>query len=308
MGTGRRAATTRAETEHHDMTIIDAHLHIWDTERLDYAWLRDVPAIDRPMGFPELAAERTARPMHVDGFVFVQADCRPDQAIEEVEFVSSVAAQGPVLGIVAFAPLEQGDAVSDHLDELVRHDLVVGVRRLLQSEPLGFAGSDGFIAGARALAARSLTFDACVTQDQIDDVTALADAIPDLRIVLDHLGKPNAARDDAADAWGRSLAELARRPNVTCKVSGLPPQLGDDDWTTSTIRPWLDAALEAFGADRLLFGSDWPASSAHTSYDRWLDAVLDWAAPLSVDERSALFADTARRAYALPDAEPTTER
>lgn len=282
------------------MKIIDAHLHIWDTELLDYAWLRDVPSIDRPMGFTELAAERKHAAAHVDGFVFVQADCRPDQAIDEVAFVTSVADQGPVLGIVAFAPLEQGGAVSAHLDALREHELVVGVRRLLQSEPVGFSGSDDFRSGARALAERNLTFDACVTHDQIGDVTALADAVPDLRIVLDHLGKPDAARIESLGAWRDSLAALARRPNTTCKISGLPPEIGFERWTTGTIRPWLDTALEAFGVDRLLFGSDWPASSAHTSYDRWLDAVLEWSAPLSVDERSALFGGTASRTYSLP--------
>lgn len=282
------------------MRIIDAHLHIWDTDRLDYPWLRDLPDLDRPMGFGELRAERTSGSAHVDGFVFVQADCRPDQAIDEVDWVASVAAEGPIVGIVAFAPLEQGDAVSAHLDALAQHEMVVGVRRLLQSEPAGFSRSDTFIAGARALATRSLSFDACVTADQIDDVTALADAVPELQIVLDHLGKPDAARSDSLDGWRRSLSELAQRPNVVCKISGLPPQLGDERWDGASIRPWLDAALESFGADRLLFGSDWPASSGHTSYDRWQDAVLAWSAPLSSDERSALFTDTATRAYALP--------
>lgn len=281
------------------MTIIDAHLHVWDTAGLDYAWLRDEPHIDRPMGFAELAAERKPFAAHVDGFVFVQADCRPDQAIAEVEWVTSLAADGPVVGIVAFAPLEDGDAVSAHLDELQDHELVVGVRRLLQSEPIGFSGSDAFRAGARLLAERDLTFDACVTHDQIDDVTALADAAPDLRIVLDHLGKPDAAHLESLEAWRSSLGDLARRPNTTCKISGLPPHLGFERWTTDTIRPWLDTALEVFGADRLLFGSDWPASSGHTSYDRWLDAVLDWSAPLAEDERAALFSSTAVRTYRL---------
>ncbi|WP_166404735.1 amidohydrolase family protein [Labedella endophytica] len=282
------------------MRIIDAHLHIWDTDRLDYVWLHDVPSLDRPMGFGELRSERASGTAHVDGFVFVQADCRPDQAIDEVDWVASVAADGPVVGIVGFAPLEHGDAVSVHLDALVQHELVVGVRRLLQSEPAGFSRSDAFVTGARALASRSLVFDACVTAGQIDDVTALADAVPELRIVLDHLGKPDAARTASLEAWQRSIAQLALRPNVVCKVSGLPTQLGDLHWDGGSIRPWLDAALESFGADRLLFGSDWPASSGHTSYDRWLDAVVEWSAPLSPDERSALFADTATRTYSLP--------
>lgn len=281
------------------MTIIDAHLHIWDTGRLDYAWLRDVPEIDRPMGFAELATERASAAALVDGFVFVQADCRPDQALDEVDWVSSVAADGPVVGIVAFAPLEHGDAVSGHLDALAERELVVGVRRLLQSEPLGFSRSDAFLAGARGLVERSLSFDACVTHDQLAEVTALADAVPDLRIVLDHLGKPDASRPGSLDTWRDCLVDLARRPTVTCKISGLPPQLGSAEWTAEDVTAWLDTALEAFGPERLLFGSDWPASRGHTSYDQWLDVVLEWSAPLSDDERAALLSGTASRVYAL---------
>ncbi|RWZ52776.1 amidohydrolase [Labedella phragmitis] len=280
------------------MRIVDAHLHVWDTHRLDYPWLREVPDLDRPMTFSELAAERAGGAVHVDGFVFVQADCLSEQAVAEVDWVSSIAAEGPVVGIVAFAPLEQGDAVAAHLDALAERPLVIGVRRLLQSEPRGFSGSDSFIAGVRALAARSIVFDACVTEDQLDDVSALADAAPDLAIVLDHLGKPDIAAA-SSESWRASVSDLARRPNVACKVSGLPPQTGTADWSLDTVRPYLDTVLDAFGPDRLLFGSDWPASSGHTGYDRWLDAVLEWSAAMSGEERASLLAGTADRVYGI---------
>ena len=280
------------------MRIVDAHLHVWDTDRFDYAWLQDVPALDGPMTFDELAAERVAGAAHVDGFVFVQAECRPDQALAEVDWVTTISADGPVVGIVAFAPLENGDAVATDLDELRDRPLVVGVRRLLQSEPAGFSGSESFRAGVRALAARSLTFDACVSESQLEDVVALADAAPDVTIVLDHLGKPDIAAGSPS-GWREIIADLARRPNVVCKVSGLPPQTGGDAWTLDTIRPSLDTVLDAFGPDRLLFGSDWPASAGQTSYDRWLDAVVEWSSPLSEDERAALLAGTAERVYRL---------
>jgi L-fuconolactonase len=285
--------------EHERMRIVDTHLHVWDTDRFDYPWLHEVPDVDRPMTFSELATERTEGAAHIDGFVFVQADCLPEQAIAEVDWVSSIAADGPVVGIVAFAPLERGDAVAAYLDELADRPLVVGVRRLLQSEPRGFSATESFVAGVRALAARSLVFDACVTEDQLEDVTALADAVPGLAIVLDHLGKPDIAAA-SPESWRARISDLARRANVSCKVSGLPPQTGTEDWSLDTVRPYLDTVLDAFGPDRLLFGSDWPASSGQTTFDRWLDAVLEWSAPLSSDERSALFAGTGERVYGIP--------
>ncbi len=280
------------------MRIVDAHLHVWNTDRFDYAWLADVPTLDRTMTFGDLAAERAPGAAHVDGFVVVQADCRPDQAMAEVDWVTTMAGEGPVLGIVAFAPLEDGDAVSEHLDDLGERPLVVGVRRPLSSEPVGFSATDAFRAGARAVAAHSFAFDARVTEAQLGDVIALADAVPELAIVLDHAGQP-ARPTDAPGAWSRSIAELALRPNVVCKVSSLPALTGSGAWTLDALRPSLDTVLDAFGPDRLLFGSDWPASSGRTSLDRWLDTIAEWSGAFSADEREALFAGTAERVYGL---------
>jgi L-fuconolactonase len=304
--------------------IVDAHLHVWDPDLLHYAWLADVPALDRRMAFAELAESRT--PEHatvstqpVDAYVFVQADCRDDEALAEVDWVTSIAVAGgpdagadlpehaPVTGIVAHAALEGGDAVSAHLDALRERPLVVGVRRLLQSERLGFSRENGFIAGARALADRGLTFDAGVTEDQLGDVTALADAAPDLRIVLDHLGKPQLGAGRSAEArseglahWRAGLAELAQRPNTWCKLSGLPSQWPDVSWTPADLEPWLDTALEVFGAHRCLWASDWPASSMQTGYDRWLAFITEWAASLSPAERDAILGGSATDVYRLP--------
>ncbi|WP_022883635.1 amidohydrolase family protein [Glaciibacter superstes] len=285
------------------MRIIDSHLHVWDTDRLHYDWLGATPELKRPFGFRELAVDLAGSIRQPDGYVFVQADCRPGESLAEVDWVSSLAADHPVAGIVAAAPLEDGDAVAARLDLLLERPLVVGVRRLLQSEPSGFALTSAFLAGAGHLAAQNLTFDACVSAGQLSDVTALADAVPGLRIVLDHLGKPAVAGSgtdrDARDTWHRNLAALAERPNVSCKLSGLPPQTGSADWTPELITPYLDAALELFGAERCMFGSDWPASSLQTTYPRWLDFVVDWTEQLANDERNQILSATAASFYRL---------
>jgi L-fuconolactonase len=285
---------------------IDAHLHVWDPSRFRYEWLDGLPALARGFGFDELRAEQsgTAPTGLADpptGYVFVQADCLPEQSYDEAAWVSEVAVTEPIVGIVAAASLEAGDAVTPALDRLRELPLVVGVRRLLQQEPLGFALGDGFLAGARALAAAGLTFDAGVTHRHLPDVTALVDAVPGLVVVLDHFGKPDAASADREvfDAWRTDLAELASRPTVSCKLSGLAPQAGTADWTPAQFTPYFDTALELFGADRCLFGSDWPASSLQTGYTRWLEFVREWAAPLSEAERSAIFAGTATSVYGL---------
>ncbi|MFZ4896579.1 amidohydrolase family protein [Plantibacter sp. Mn2098] len=310
--------------------IVDAHLHVWDPEHLHYDWLRDVPPLNRRMVFEELAAARateragadaaaapapasaaTPAPA-VDGYVFVQAACRDDEAMAEVDWVTSLAADAPILGIVAHAQLEDGDGVASQLDALRERELVVGVRRLLQSEPVGFGASASFIVGARALADRGLSFDATVVPSQLADVVTLADAAPELRIVLDHLGKPvihhgaTGAADAALAAWRTQLTELAARPNTWCKLSGVPALWPDAGWTPADLTPWLDTALEVFGADRCLWGSDWPASSLQTGYDRWLAFIADWTATLSPTERDAILGGSAARVYRLSAAEPAS--
>jgi L-fuconolactonase len=171
--------------------MIDAHIHFWDPARLHYAWLEEIPALHRPFLPTEVEAE---------GFVFVQADCRDDEAWAEVEWVSDLAREHPILGIVAYAPVHR----HADLGRLAAHPLVVGVRKLLQGEPDALLGSEALVAGVRALAEHGLTFDACVTHPQLPYVTRLAQQCPEVTIVLDHLGKPD-VKAGRLDPWRADL-------------------------------------------------------------------------------------------------------
>jgi L-fuconolactonase len=279
------------------MRVVDSHLHLWDPELLSYEWLEG-PLL-RSFGPDELAEATADAPGDRDGFVFVQADCVPEQSIAEVDWVTSLAARADVRGVVAHAPLEDPAATETHLAAYAERPLVVGVRRLLQSEPDGFAARPGFRASAHAVASAGLTFDACVRAHQLRDVIALADAVPGLAIVLDHLGKPAVGTGDAASPaagtpWASALAALAERPNVVCKLSGLPAE-SPGGWTAEQLRPFLDVALDAFGPERLLFGGDWPVS---TPYGRWAETVASWAAD-RLGETDAVMAANAERVYGL---------
>jgi len=278
------------------MRAVDAHLHLWDPEILEYDWLEG-PLL-RSFGPEELDAALAGIP-DAPGFVFVQAECAPAQSIAEVDWVASLASHVGVRGIVARAPLEDHAETDLHLAAYAERPLVVGVRRLLQSEPGGFAARPGFRASAQAVASAGLTFDACVRAHQLPDVIALADAVPDLTIVLDHLGKPavgsaEAAAPAAGTPWASALAALAERPNVVCKLSGLPAE-SQGEWSAAQLRPFLDVALEAFGPPRLLFGGDWPVSGP---YDRWLDTVSAWARD-RIGSADGVLAANAERVYRL---------
>ena len=295
------------------MRVLDSHLHLWDPEVLGYTWLEGPLArrfADRELGRARLPHAEPERA------VFVQAETVEDDFLEEVRWVAGLAPALGIGGIVAGIRLDRGTDTVAHLEGLLAEPLVLGVRHNLQGEPDGLAVSAAFVTGAREVAARGLTFDACVRENQLPDVARLAGAIPELPIVLDHLGKPAvgtaAAPLPPSAAWTRDLAELARHPNAFCKLSGLPGEAGGD-WSAEQIVPFLDAAADAFGVERLMWGSDWPVSmigpaepgDPHAPEDgtstsqpsgrtRWLDAVRDWAVARGHDVDALLWANAAR--------------
>lgn len=295
------------------MRVMDSHLHLWDDEVLTYGWL------EGPLAFrfadTELAHARLAG-VREEKAVFVQAGTVPEQFLDEVRWVSDQAAALGVLGIVAGARLDRDVDTLTHLEGLSAFPLVRGVRHILQDEPDGLAVSTAFVTGAREVAARGWTFDACVRAGQLPDVARLAGAIPELRIVLDHLGKPEVGTADSPREpraeWMRDLTELARHPHAFCKISGLPAEAGGD-WTAAQLEPFLDAAADAFGEQRLMWGSDWPVSvigpaeagDPHAPEDgaatyqpsgrsRWLDVVVAWARARGHDVDAILWANAAR--------------
>lgn len=262
------------------MRVLDSHLHLWDPAVLRYDWLEG--RLLRRFGADELHTALLETPTAERAAVFVQAECVATDSLREVDWVDTHAATTGVRAIVARAPVDAGSAVRDHLAQLRTRPLVVGVRRILQDEAPGFALSPAFVDGARAVAEHGYTFDACIRHPQLAQVTALADAVPHLRIVLDHLGKPEVHR--APDpSWAAALHDLAARPQVSCKLSGLPAESGGT-WMPHRWLPLLDTALSAFGPTRLLFGSDWPVS---WPYAAWEGFVREWAeasAPAHVDD------------------------
>jgi L-fuconolactonase len=279
---------------------LDSHVHFWDRRRFHYEWLAGAsPALQRDFLpgdlVPELVSLGRVSPA---GLVFVQADCRPEQSVAEVEWVHELARSGAeVLAVVAHAPLEDGLECEPALEHLVATaPLVSGVRRLLQDEPPGFVTDRSLVAGVQLLARHGLAMDLCVRQHQLADVVDLVDRCPDVLFVLDHLGKPRVTTEDFAP-WSAALTRLAARPNVRCKLSGLMSEAPPHWRTTSALRPWLQHALTAFGPSRCMFGSDWPVLTGDSSYRQWCDIVLDTLAMLSEEERRRVLSGTATATY-----------
>lgn len=277
------------------VSIIDGHVHFWDADERHHAWLTEHPSL------PRRFCPREVQTGHheVAAFVFVQADCRDDEALDEVAWVSELAESEPrIRAIVAHATLERGPDVRDHLGTLAANPRVVGVRRLLQGEPDALMAQPSFVTGVQLLALYGFTFDVCVTHDQLRAVAELVAACPEVTFVLDHLGKPAVAAG-RLDPWRADLAELARRPNVVCKLSGLATEARAGSWRAADFMPYLAHAIDVFGSERCLFGSDWPVLTLAASYERWLDLVLDALAGLADSELEGVLAGNAARAYGL---------
>ncbi|MGE4248694.1 MAG: amidohydrolase [Parvibaculaceae bacterium] len=276
--------------------IIDSHVHFIDPRRFRYAWLASRPSIDRPLLPPDFA-EATAG-VAVEGVVFVEAWPDHGQHMAEAQFAQALADAGaPILGIVANIPVVPG-SIAD-LDPLRRLPLLRGARHLIEGalDPT-FCLEPFFLAGVRAAAAAGLPFDLCLKHWALPFATELARRVPEAIFVLDHIGKPG-IRQGLREPWWRGIAEIARLPNVICKMSGVITEADHADWTVETIRPYVERAAECFGFARLMFGSDWPVSEVTHSYGRWVEILDRVFAGCSHDELRAFYRETATRTYRL---------
>lgn len=278
--------------------IVDTHVHLWDPGRLRYAWLAEVPSLNRPFHIDDF--RRACGPVQVSKVVFVQCECDPAQALAEATWVAETARTDPRLrGIVAQAALEKGEAVAADLARLTSIPLVKGVRRLLQSEPDdAFCLRPGFVRGVQQLATHGLSFDLCILHRQLAPVTELVRRCPEVRFVLDHIGKPG-IRAGLHEPWRTELRELAALPNVWCKLSGVVTEADCSHWKPADLRPYLDHAIDCFGVGRLMFGGDWPVAMLATGYARWVETLDDAVRGLSLDERHRLFVRNAEAFYRI---------
>ncbi|MDR5874172.1 amidohydrolase family protein [Vreelandella gomseomensis] len=258
--------------------ILDAHLHVWDTSVVSIAWLAGA-GLPPTASIPKVSGDRR--------YILVEADA--DDPEKEADWLAAVAAKDPqVHGVVASVALEKHDA-GEKLASVAALPKVVGVRRLLQDRDL--FGSSSLVQGMKLLAAHGLPFDACVRAGELSALTQLVGQVPELTVVLDHMGKPEIGNEQAMHKWRRDLACLAELPNVHCKLSGLPAECRDAKELESVVTDVVGAAVEVFGPGRCLLGSDHPVSEDPSD---WCSRVLEL---LPAADRSAVAHENALRIY-----------
>ena len=280
---------------------VDAHHHLWDLKIRAQEWLRAPELKPIWRDFPLSELEPEARTVGVDKTILVQVAASTD---ETREFLAFAACNKLIGGVVGWLDLEDEDPAA-RLDALRRgpggHTLK-GVRHLVQDElDPDWLSRPEVRRGLSAVAEAGLPYDLLVKQPQAVAALDTVRALPELTFVLDHLGKPPIATANPAPdpAWETWLRTLAAEPNVVCKLSGMVTEAHWDTWTLADLEPYSDTALDAFGPDRLMFGSDWPVCVLAGTYTEVFNASRRLTSGLTEAERAAIFGGTAARVYGL---------
>jgi len=282
-----------------DFPIIDSHVHFYDVEKLNYSWMPNVPSLNHTSLVKDFDQARGK--VEVDGIVFVEVDIDPGLHIEEAKFVAGLAEGDKRLsGIVAHAPLEKGWAIEADLEKLSHIKGVKGIRRLIQGEvdPSMCIAPD-FVDAVKLLPKYGMSFDICIRHYQLVYAIELIKKCPNVRFILDHIAKPD-IKHGLMEPWKSQIREMAKLPNVVCKVSGVATEADHKAWTRQQLRPYIDHVIESFGFDRVMFGSDWTVATLALDYPTWVDILDEVLAGTSMDEKRHFWRGTAIEAYRLP--------
>jgi L-fuconolactonase len=273
---------------------IDAHHHFWHYTPAEYRWINDEMQLLRRDFLPT-----DLKPLldhaGVAGAIAVQAR----QTLEETRWLLGLAQDVIWMkGVVGWAPIAAPE-IPEVVADLKQHKKLKGLRHLIQDEPDDqFILNQAFNRGIRALQNTGLVYDIVIHARHLAPTLRFVDMHPHQPFVLDHCAKPPISSGEL-EPWTTQMRELAKRPNVCCKLSGLATEAKWQQWTLADLEPYWHVVLEAFGPSRLLFGSDWPVSLLASSYQRWIDTVTQWIAPLSASEQYAIWSGTASRVYSL---------
>lgn len=273
---------------------IDAHQHFWKYDAVRDAWITEEMSVIRRDFLPEhLASECAAN--GIDSAVSVQAD----QSENETLFLLELAERNPMItGVVGWIDL-RSPRVAERLSLFSRYSKLRGFRHVAQAEPDDrFLVCDSFVRGVKSLSEFDFTYDILIYARQLPAALELVAALPEQRFVIDHMAKPE-IKANGRMAWARQMRTIAQNPNVFCKISGLVTEANWHTWKSGDFKPYLDVVFEAFGAERLMFGSDWPVCLLAASYRQVKEIVEDYVHDFSTDQKNKIFGENAARFYGL---------
>lgn len=271
---------------------IDSHQHFWHYTEAEFAWINS-PAIQRdflPPDFEKIAAESG-----VHGSIAVQART----SLDETRWLLDLAQQNAFIqGVVGWVPWDQPEALKT-LCNMPGREWLKGLRILIQGNAPEMLECPALNENVAGMAAANLVCDLLLTGDQLPAVMPFVRRHPQQTFIIDHCAKPDIDPDRFDSEWASNLEVLAGQPNTVCKVSGLVTEVASPTWSIQSMQTYWDSVSASFGADRLLFGSDWPVCLSRIRYKEWVQVLDQWTEDFDTRERAAFWAENATRLYAL---------
>ncbi len=274
---------------------IDSHHHLWQYDTVEYDWIDDSMAVIAK-DFDTHALTETLAANGFDGAVTVQAR----QSLEETRWLLSLADTTPaMLGVVGWIDL-RADDLDQQLAEFLGHPKLVGFRHVIQgeSDPL-FMQNPAFIRGLQLLAQHNLRYDLLIFAHQLPAAIEMLKAVPELHVVIDHIAKPDIKTGADFDQWAENMQSIASLPNTHCKVSGMVTEADWHNWQQKTFAPYLSKVLEAFGPERIMFGSDWPVCLVAAEYSEVKNIINEYVSGLSSTHQALVMGGNAKRFYQI---------
>ncbi|WP_316825016.1 amidohydrolase family protein [Pedobacter miscanthi] len=273
--------------------MVDTHVHFWNFDPVRDSWINEDMKIIRQDFHPKDLLP-TYDGLQITGCIAVQAS----QSEEENHFLLNLADQNEMIkGIVGWVDLLDTN-LNERLTYWSQFKKIKGWRHILQAENANFILNDKFITGIKLLKKHHYTYDLLCYHNQLPDIIKMVDQIPDQPFVLDHCGKPDVKNQDLT-AWSANIKTLASNPNVSCKVSGLLAEADWKNWTEKELFNCFDVVFKHFGAERMMYGSDWPVMLLSRPYEEWFNLVYKYTEQFSAAERKLIFTDNATAFYGV---------
>jgi predicted TIM-barrel fold metal-dependent hydrolase len=297
--------STKVET---DFPIIDTHQHLWDLKKFRLPWLKKNEALNRSYvmddylaAVGELAKSPLRPAAKVVKAVYMEVDVDPAQQAEEAEHLIARCREGgtpTVAAVISGRPASPDFGM--YLKPFRDSRYIKGVRQVLHTDATlpGYCLGKAFIQGVQVLGKLGLSFDLCMRNADLPDAARLIDACPDTRFILDHCGNADVQAKERT-RWKKDMAEVAKRKNIVCKVSGFIASAKKGEWSAEDLAPVVNHTLEVFGPDRVMFGGDWPVCTLAASFAQWVDALRAVVKERRAEEQRKLFHDNAAKFYRL---------
>lgn len=274
------------------MTTLDSHVHFWQYNKFRDSWMDDMKVLQQDY-LPEFLQQTLSR-NGIEGVVAVQAD----QSEIETRFLVELAKTHPIIkAVVGWIDL-LSPQLEKKLEEFAAFPIIKGWRHIVQAEPDNFLLKEDFQKGVAKLEAYNYTYDILIYHRQLPAALSFVEKFPTQKLIIDHCAKPDVKRKKIDD-WEKYMREIAKYPNVYCKLSGLLTEASWKDWSAADFYPYLDVVFEAFGTERLVFGSDWPVVLVSGIYVQWKSLIEKYMEHHSVEEKENVFGLNGSRFYGI---------